>query len=376
MYPAELSTPCLLIDESRLLANIADMQRRMAAHGVRFRPHVKTHKCIEIAERMRCASFTGITVSTLREAEYFAEAGFRDVLYGVSIAPNRFERAAALLESGVDLILLIDDLAVAGQIAGFLESRGLLARVMIEIDVDGHRAGLEPDEPALLALGDYLAASGALDFTGLMTHAGESYGCSGAQSIAAHAELERAGIHRAAQHLRARGIVVREVSVGSTPTARHAARLDGVSEVRPGVFTFYDLVMAGIGACGVDEIALSVLTTVIGHKHSTRRLIIDAGGLALSKDRGTADQARDCGFGLVTDAAGGPPLPGLMVNRANQEHGMIDLPESLSFDDFPIGSQLRVLPNHACMTAAAHDSYFVLGDEGQITARWSRCNGW
>lgn len=374
---ASLPTPCLLLDEGRLNANIDDMSRRLDGHGVAFRPHAKTHKCVQIARRMaRAAGFAGLTVSTLREAEFFADGGFEDLLYGVSISPDKFERAGRLLTRGVSLTLVVDTLEVANLLTRWLEQQELQAQVMIEVDVDGHRAGLEPDDPALPLIGERLAASAGSVFTGVMAHAGESYFCPGIDAIAAHAERERAGAVAAAGLLRSRGIEVPVVSVGSTPTARYARDLDGVTEARPGVFVFYDLVMAGIGACSEDELALSVLTTVISHKASHRRLIIDAGGLALSKDRGTAGQQRDCGFGLVMAAEGSTPYPGLRVDAANQEHGIITLSTDYELGAFPIGSRLRILPNHACMTAAAHSGYRVSGESGEIGAFWERCNGW
>ena len=375
--PATLPTPCLLLDESRLNASIDDMSRRLAGHGVAFRPHAKTHKCAQVARLMAGApGFAGLTVSTLREAEFFADAGFDDLLYGVSISPDKFERAGRLLARGVSLTLVVDTLEVTDLLIHWLEQQGLQAPVMIEVDVDGHRAGLEPDDPALPLLGERLAASATCRFTGIMVHAGESYFCPGIDAIAQHAERERAGAVAAAETLRSRGIEVPVVSVGSTPTARYARDLTGVTEARPGVFVFYDLVMAGIGACREEELALSVLTTVISHKVSHRRLIIDAGGLALSKDRGTAGQQRDCGFGLVMAADGSTPYPGLRVDAANQEHGIITLSKDYELGAFPIGSRLRILPNHACMTAAAHGGYHVLGESGEIGAFWERCNGW
>ena len=146
--------------------------------------------------------------------------------------------------------------------------------------------------------------------------------------------------------------------------------------MRAGVYVFFDLFQAGLGVCKIDDIALSVLSTVISHKRSHRRLIIDAGGLALSKDRSTAGQARDCGYGLVARAETGEVIPGLQVGAVTQEHGMIDLPEGFDFEKFPVGSRLRILPNHACMTAAAHGHYHVINDRGQILARWERCSHW
>lgn len=374
---ASLPTPCLLVDVTRLEANIRDMGSRLARHGVAFRPHAKTHKCAEIARCMAAQpGFCGLTVSTLREAEFFAQAGFRDILYGVSISPDKFARAGALLDRGVDLALVVDTLEVADRLLAWLSAQDRRARVMIEVDVDGHRAGLTPDDPVLPELARQLTTAPECAFTGIMVHAGESYFCDGQEAIADHAERERCGAVAAAELLRTAGIDVPEVSVGSTPTARYARDLAGITEVRPGVFTFYDLVMTGIGACQEDELALSVLTTVISHKASHRRLIIDAGALALSKDRGTMAQERDCGFGLVMDANGGAPYPGLRVDLANQEHGIINLPADYDLNSFPIGSRLRVLPNHACLTAAAHPGYFLV-EEGRVTGKyWERCNGW
>lgn len=374
---AVLSTPCLLLDESRLNANIDDMSRRLGGHAVAFRPHAKTHKCAQIAGRMAAApGFAGLTVSTLREAEFFAAAGFNDLLYGVTLSPDKFDRAGRLLAGGVALTLVVDTLEMAKRLGRWLQAQGLRARVMIEVDVDGHRAGVEPDDPLLPLIGEQLAEAPGCDFTGVMVHAGESYFCAGTDAIAAHAERERAGAVAAAGALRAAGVEVPVVSVGSTPTARHARDLSGVTEVRPGVFAFYDLVMAGIGACRRDELALSVLTTVISHKPSHRRLVIDAGGLALSKDRGTAGQAMDCGFGLVLAEDGSGPYPGLRVDIANQEHGIITLPADYALEAFPIGSRLRILPNHACMTAAAHGGYHLVDGTGYRGEFWARCNGW
>ena len=153
-----------------------------------------------------------------------------------------------------------------------------------------------------------------------------------------------------------------QVSVGSTPTALCAKDLSGVTELRAGVYVFMDLFQSGLGVCDHSDIALSVVTRVISHKTSHKRLIVDAGGLALSKDRSTASQNVDCGYGVVCDAAG-KPIPGLMVNGANQEHGIIELPEQYALSDFPVGTVFRVLPNHSCMTAAAYNTYSVTHDK-------------
>ena len=191
--------------------------------------------------------------------------------------------------------------------------------MLIEVDVDGHRAGVHVESPLLVEIGTRLQSGGA-DVLGVMSHAGSSYACSTSAALVRIAEQERARSVLAAERLRAAGLRCEVVSVGSTPTALSAQQLDGVTEVRAGVYVFFDLVMAGTTVCGLDEIALSVLTTVIGHQPERGWIMIDAGWMALSRDRGTQEQAVDRGYGMVCDAAG-TVLDGWTVSGANQEHG-------------------------------------------------------
>lgn len=370
--PDSLATPCLLLERDKLQANIERMSQCAQTLGVRLRPHLKTAKSVDIAHLADCSQ---ITVSTLQEAAYFAAAGFRDILYAVSIAPARLPQVLALNGEGAKIQVLLDMMESAHQVAVAAAQRKQVLEAWIEIDVDGHRAGLETDDPALVEIGRFLQHNESTRLAGVMTHAGEAYECRSPAQLVRHAEQERALCVRAAEHLRSAGVDCTEVSVGSTPTALTARSLEGVTELRAGVYMFFDLYQAGLGVCKIEDIALSVLTTVISHKYSHRRLIVDAGGLALSRDRGTAEQARDCGYGLVA-AQSGALFPGLQVNAANQEHGMIELPEPYEFCDFPVGSRLRILPNHACMTAAAYQAYNIIGADGSITGQWPRINHW
>ena len=194
---------------------------------------------------------------------------------------------------------------------------------LIEIDCDGHRGGLVPDDRNLLKIADILRDAG-LELRGVLTHAGESYGCRNGEGLAEAAEAERAAAVAAAELLRAHGHACPVVSVGSTPTAHFARDLSGVTEVRAGVFTFFDLVMHGIGVCEIDDIALSVLATVIGHKPEKGWILVDGGWMALSRDRGTARHPVDQGYGLVCDVDG-TPYPDLIVSDASQEHGIISV---------------------------------------------------
>jgi D-serine deaminase-like pyridoxal phosphate-dependent protein len=212
---------------------------------------------------------------------------------------------------------------------------------------------------------------------GVMTHAGSSYALSTPEALQAMAEQERAGCVRAAQRLRAAGFPCPVVSVGSTPTALSARQLEGVTEVRAGVYVFFDLVMANVGVCAPTEIALSVLTTVIGHQRDRGWALVDAGWMAMSRDRGTQTQGRDYGYGLVCDALG-QPLDGYVLSSANQEHGIVAHSTDLDLaivERFPVGTQLRILPNHACATGAQFPQYEVLGAGGAVQS-WPRFYGW
>lgn len=372
----ELETPSLLVDAQRMQRNIARMRSRLWGLGVSFRPHVKTTKSVDVVRRMLAAQQGPITVSTLREADHFAAQGFRDILYAVCIAPNKFEHVARLQSQDVRLSLILDNMETARLLAARAKSHGERFEVLLEIDTDGHRSGVRPDAPEVLDIGKYLERAGVA-LKGVLTHAGGSYDCRSVEAIEAMAEQERAGAVHAAQRLRAAGLAAPVVSVGSTPTALFARDLAGVTEVRAGVFVFFDLFMAGLDVCRTDEIALSVLATVIGHRPDKGWTIVDAGWMAMSRDRGTAGQPVDQGYGVVCDLDG-RPLDDLVMIGANQEHGIV-APRNGRTDGarhLPVGTRVRILPNHACATAAQHGRYVVLGEGGGIAATWPRFSGW
>lgn len=365
----DVSTPALVLDETRMARNIARLADRAATLGVSLRPHLKTAKSLDVARRMTGGAIGPITVSTLAEAEVFQEAGYTDILYAVGIAPQKLDRVQALRARNCDLVVILDSEVQAEAVA----RAGVPA--MIEIDSDGHRGGLKPGDPVLIKVGQILQAGGSL--RGVMTHAGESYTVSGGAAHARFAEMERDAVVNAAEALRASGLDCPVVSVGSTPTAHAARDLAGVTEMRAGVYAFFDLVMAGIDVCSVDDIALSVLTTVIGHQPAKGWTMIDAGWMALSRDRGTALQELDQGYGMVCDESGRILLD-LIVGIANQEHGIIHRRPGSSgpMPQLPVGTRLRILPNHACATAAQHDRYHVLPQNAGSVQVWSRFGGW
>jgi D-serine deaminase-like pyridoxal phosphate-dependent protein len=373
-----LETPALILDRIKLAANCARMRDHLGRFGVPLRAHMKTAKSLEVARLVQNGEPGPITVSTLKEAEFFFAHGFADILYAVGLAPSKLARAAALVRAGCDLRVILDSVAMAAALRDFCRAHDVVLPALIEIDTDDHRAGVAPGAGALLEIGAVLAAGGMLG--GVMTHAGNSYTSRSMDEIRQWARREREGITTAAERLRTARHPVSTVSIGSTPTALFGESFDGITEVRAGVYVFFDLVMVGLGVCAVEDIALSVLTTVIGHQAEKGWLITDGGWTAMSRDRGTASQAVDRGYGLVRDVTG-RPLGGpeeLIVVDANQEHGIVAASSGRPLDvrAFPVGTPLRVLPNHACATASQHDAYQVVAGGREVEARWERVQGW
>lgn len=374
---ASLQTPCLLLDAEKMHRNIERLRNRLAGHRVAFRPHLKTAKSIEVARLMMSNAAGPATVSTLREAECFASEGVTDLLYAVGLTPVKIERVVALRNEGVDLCVVVDSVRMASVVAAASARATRPIPVLIEVDCGDRRGGVSLDEPQILIETGRTLVQGGAQLRGVMIHAGMSYECRSASEIEAVAETERRVAAESAQILRAAGLPCDVVSVGSTPTALFAKDLSGVTEVRAGVFVFFDLVMAGLGVCNVSDISLSVLATVIG-KRPEGTLVVDAGWMAMSRDRGTAKQAVDQGYGIVCDASG-KPYPDLLLLDVNQEHGMIGLRpgSTASLPDLNVGDLVRILPNHACATAAQHDVYHVVkGADPKLEAIWPRIRGW
>ena len=368
-------TPCLILDHTRLARNTSDMLARAEQRGVALRPHLKTAKSVDVAKLATGGRMSGLTVSTLKEADYFAQAGFDDILVACGTAPGKLNRAAAIRrDTGKRVTLVTDNVEIARAIAAFSPSSSESIDILIEIDSGQHRAGCAPDAPEVSEIAQVLLNAPHVNLRGVMTHAGHSYGANDRKDILRIAEEERVAAVTAADRLRAMGAGVDIVSMGSTPTTKFAEDLSGITEVRAGVHVFYDLDQASRSVCVLDEIALSVLATVIGYNEAAGHVLVDAGALALSKDLGANAFMPDAGYGYVCDPDTAERLGGLSVTAVNQEHGMIPIGPEWR-DRLHPGAQVRILPNHACMTAAAYDRYFVqLPEEGW--AEWPRINGW
>ncbi|HUK99747.1 MAG TPA: DSD1 family PLP-dependent enzyme [Nitrospirota bacterium] len=374
---SELETPLLILDKRKLETNISTMRDHMVQLGIPMRPHGKTAKCFDIVRLALKGQPGGITVSTLKEAEYYFEHGITDIIYAVGIAPIKLEHVAKLRKRGADISIILDTVEQAKIAAVYGRKFGTVFPALIEIDSDGHRSGVRPGDPLLIEIGQTLQSESGVELKGVLTHAGGSYNSKTKEDIQNFAIQERKAATSCAQQLRNRGLPCPIVSIGSTPTVNFDEDLLGVTEVRAGVYMFYDLVMAGLGVCSFDDIALSVLASVIGYQKKKGWIITDAGWMALSRDRGTANQALDQGYGLVCHTDGRPRTD-YIVGAVNQEHGIIHKRDGgkINFEDYPIGSTLRILPNHACATAAMHDKYYVINGSTEVITTWHRINGW
>jgi D-serine deaminase-like pyridoxal phosphate-dependent protein len=369
----QLPTPSLILDRSVVTRNTTRMSQRMAERGVALRPHVKTAKSVPVAQLATAGHSGAITVSTLAEAAYFLERGFADITYAVCIAPGKLAAAAELIAKGADLKVIVDSPDAARAIAQY--SGPETFKVLIEIDCGDARTGLLPDDPALLEIARIIHDAPNAELLGVLTHGGHSYLAPDIAGIRKVAREEREAVTLAARRLVEARLPCPVVSAGSTPTAVHGESYDGITEMRPGVFVFFDLDQLSRQACSRDDLALSVLGTVIAHNRHSGQIVTDTGALALSKDISANARWPDTGYGAVCDARTLEPLENLHVAKVSQEHGVIPVSDPATYDRLPIGTKVRILPNHACITAAAYTHYEVI--EGtEVVGRWERINGW
>ena len=372
----ELDTPCLILDKSLLEKNCFKARKKCLELNTILRPHVKTPKSIEIAKIALDNQEGPITVSTLNEAEYFASAGFKDILYAVCVIPKKLNRLNFIQQKYSCMIrMVIDSVFVAQEILNYSKLHNANFEILIEIDCGEGRSGLFHQDQKIRDISRVFAENDQTNLIGVLTHAGHSYSTKDKNEILSISNIERAEALASIKNFSNFNKMSPVISVGSTPTMFLASNLDGISEIRAGIYMFWDLAQASRGICKIEEIAISVLASVIGHNHQRKRIIIDAGSLALSKDVSANNFMKEAGYGLVCNPDTGIPFDGLNVSEVHQEHGSIDLETTDWFENFPIGSLVRILPNHACLTCAAHEKYNVLENE-QITESWSRTNGW
>lgn len=354
---ADLPTPALLLDLDKLEANLGTMAARARALGVALRPHVKTHKCVEIGRIQRSLGATGITVSTLEEARIFADHGFDDITWAYPLILTRVAEAMELAER-VTLRVLIDSPDALIR----LRSTGYPFHVWVKVDCGYHRAGVDPHSEVAVNLARDLHESPKLMFDGILTHSGHAYHARGSEAIGRIAEEERRTMVEFAERLRREGGVdVSRISVGSTPAMSFVERLDGVTEARPGNYALYDYSQTVIGSCTVKDCAATVLSSIVSSQPGTDHSVADAGALALSKDPGPSDSHDTMGE-IFEDYDSGTLSADMRVTSVSQETGKISA-------RLAVGSRVRILPNHACLTVSQFDEFHVVRGE-EVVDRW------
>ncbi|MDO8255780.1 alanine racemase [Shewanella algae] len=367
-----IGTPFLYLDKQKFLKNLTRMRSHMSKLGTPLRPHFKTVKSLDALPYLINSLEDSITVSTLEEAEQLANYGCKNILYAVGISQEKLLRVEQLLKRGISIVVLLDSMEQVDFVNTYCQEHECVISCLIEIDCDGHRGGVSADSEALIAMAKSLD-KGFADFKGVMLHAGESYHCSSQEALNQSASNEVTTAQLAAKRLELVGIHCEIVSIGSTPTACSYTNTNGITEVRAGVYSLFDLVMHQLGVCTLNDIAISVVSSVIGHNKSKGQIFVDAGWMALSLDKGHDEQC----YGVVLQP-NGQESQILKVVQVNQEHGILEAASGseIDFECFPIGSRVHIVPNHACSTSAMHSQYHVFDlVEGQIE-QWQRISGW
>ena len=336
----ELDTPVPVVDLDRLEANLGRWQAEADRLGLANRPHVKTHKCVEIARRQLAGGAVGLTCQKLGEAEVMADAGFDDLLVPYNlVGETKLARLAALLRRAT-ISVSVDDERLLDGLAGAARTAGRELLVLVECDTGLGRVGVGSADNAG-ALAGAIAHRDGLRFQGFLTY----------PALPGAVEFLSAATSRA----EAVGLEVRSVSAGGTPTMWRADRLrPTVTEYRVGTYAFHDRNSTAAGAASLDDVAMTVRATVVSTPTATRA-ILDAGSKALSFDPGP-----DAGHGLILEA------PASTIVALNEEHAYVAVAPG---DSLELGRQVRIVPDHTCLVSNLFDE-FLVESRGEIVDRW------
>lgn len=356
----EIETPAVVIDRERLTANIERMQAVGDRHGLKLRPHIKTHKSVRIARLQMDGGACGITASKPSEAQIFIQAGIPSVTVAYPLIDmlklRRLMKAA--VSSGTELQLIVDSRRGLAVVIDAAEKEVAAPGVFVKIDVGLHRCGLSENDPRILEIASSVHGHPALRFAGLLSHAGHAYGATDVECLRGIAEAERLQMIRIRDHIRKQGVPVSEISVGATPTVLAADRFDGITEIRPGNYVFLDRTPVRMGLVEPEAVALTVIATVVSR--NPEYLIIDAGSKTLTSDQGAHGTAGGGGFGVGQALeAFGRSKDRFPVIRLSEEHGFI----SRSDADLEPGEKVRIIPNHACPVANLAGVYHVIDND-------------
>lgn len=344
-----VDTPCLIIDLDNVAANITRMAALASRSGVQLRPHVKTHKSVRIAQMQLDAGASGVCVATVGEAEVMRTAGVEDILVAYNIVGEaKLTRLTPLCADG-GISLTADSLEVAQGYSRLAAAIGRMLPVLLEIDSGMHRTGIEPQLAG--QLGSKIAALPGLELTGILTHAGHAHDVLTHPEIEAVAREEAAAMQHARAELERHGLHPQIVSAGSSITAPYLSADDGITELRPGTYVFNDLRTLEMYACTPDQIAATILATVVSV--SQGRVVIDAGNKTL-----TMTSTEQHGLGKIKNR------PGSKFVRLSEEHGVVTLPDSEN--DLRVGDRVQVLPIHICVCVDLQGEAFGTSS-GKIT---------
>jgi D-serine deaminase-like pyridoxal phosphate-dependent protein len=371
---ADLATPAFVLDLDVVERNCDRMLQKAAASGVVLRPHVKTHKTVEGARLQLGGERGPVTVSTVAEAEFFADHGFDDITWAVPFAPGKSARVADLARRVDRLQVLVDHPGAVATLEEVARAHSVRLRVLLEVDCGDHRTGVDPADPQALELLRMIDASEVLELAGVLTHAGHSYHARTREEIVAISEQEVRAVNLVRDAGSDAEIDVPVRSTGSTPTASVVDRFREVDEIRPGNYVFFDAFQARIGSCEWQDCAATVLTSVIAIHPERRQMVVDAGALALSKDRGAEHLGDRISYGVVLDGKG-RPREDLRVTALSQEHGKIEADTIRALEDVRIGDIVRIIPNHSCLTAALFERYHILRGS-EVVGEWRPVRGW
>jgi D-serine deaminase-like pyridoxal phosphate-dependent protein len=363
MHP-EIVRPTMLLDESRVRANIARMAQRAHANGVRFRPHFKTHQSAQIGAWFRAAGVTAITVSSVSMAAYFAAHGWDDITIAF---PANVREVAAInrLAAQVRLHLLVESAATARILAQTLAQP---VSAWIEVDAGSGRSGVPWTQAGdLLDVANVLADSQKLRLQGLLTHAGNTYAARSLAAVAAIHNETVTRMQRLRHRLQEHGFLGLELSIGDTPACSMLEDWGDVDEARPGNFVFYDLMQMAIGSCTAADVGFVVACPVVAVHPEHREIVLYGGAVHLSKEMlPQADGAPSYGAVVPLQVGGwGEPLAGVRLRSLSQEHGVVQATVAgwPQLAGVQVGDLLGVLPVHSCLTADLLKAYRTLSGE-------------
>ena len=361
MRLADIPTPAVLIESSRLERNLDRMQHAATANNLHLRPHSKTHKSPHIAAMQIQRGAAGICCAKLGEAEVFADAGVENIRLPYPLHPVNAERVIALADR-LALSFIVDDVEIAKAWSEIGQKDGRKLDVLLKVDVGFHRCGIDPGAHEAPSSIQTIAGLRGLNFRGLLSHAGHAYGATCDAELSAIASTEAELLRNLATRS---GVECAEISVGSTPTARFSLDQRGLTELRPGNYAYFDRTQVALGAAEFEDCALTVLARVVSHP-AADRLIFDSGAKTLTTDhaRGAGSPA---GYGVVLSSIDGTtPDADLAVDRLSEEHATVHAASGKT--SLKTGDLVRIVPNHSCVVSNLVD-YVWLVDGEQVVDR-------